>query len=443
MTRATATQSLWWLSEKGVLLGLTLVTQIVLTRVLGPSGFGDLAYVLALLALLLPVAQFGISGLVAKALLERPAEETPILRAALWLRTFGATLAIALGLIYWIAFESPGARVAPAALLALLAAQLFNSYQVLEFWFQARQRAAELVRWRIGALLAGALLKVAIALATRSVTAVAVAFAFEILLTSVAYRAAFRAATGHAPGLAVPAGPVLQWVRWLRARSPWLLASGIAEILYLKVDILLLGQLRGAADTGIYAVAARLSEVWYTIPVVLAATLFPALWARRAEPARYQQALQSSLDLLVTIALAIALLTQWLAAPLVELLFGSAYAAAAPVLTLHIWAGIFVFMRALVSRWLIAEDLIRFSLVTHLAGAVVNIAANLWLIPTQGPMGAAVATLLGYATASWFALFLSPKTRPMAWMMGRALLLPLRWPSLAAYARRALAGGAA
>ncbi len=129
---------------------------------------------------------------------------------------------------------------------------------------------------------------------------------------------------------------------------------------------------------------------------------------------------------------------QWLAAPLVSALFGAEYAAAAPVLALHIWAGVFIFMRALLSRWLVAEDLLRFSLVTHLAGAVINVVGNLILIPRHGPLGAAIATVVSYAVASWLALFASAATRPMAWKMARALLLPLRWRALAGYAREAL-----
>jgi PST family polysaccharide transporter len=88
------------------------------------------------------------------------------------------------------------------------------------------------------------------------------------------------------------------------------------------------------------------------------------------------------------------------------------------------------------SRWLLAEDLLRFSLVTHLSGAVMNVALNLLLIPGYGAVGAAVATVISYACAGWLALFFSARTRPMGLMMARALLLPLRWRDLAGYSRR-------
>jgi Na+-driven multidrug efflux pump len=90
----------------------------------------------------------------------------------------------------------------------------------------------------------------------------------------------------------------------------------------------------------------------------------------------------------------------------------------------------------LLNRWLTAEDLLRFALVTQLAGAAMNVALNILLIPTYGAVGAAIATVISYATASWLALFLSARTRPMGWMMAKSLLLPLRWHDVSRYVRQ-------
>jgi O-antigen/teichoic acid export membrane protein len=117
----------------------------------------------------------------------------------------------------------------------------------------------------------------------------------------------------------------------------------------------------------------------------------------------------------------------------VATIFGSEVAGSAAILTVHIWASIFIFMRAVFSRWLIAEDLPRFSLATHVAGAVMNIALNLWWIPSYGALGAAYATLVSYSFASWITLYLHPRTRPIAHMMARSLCLPVRWSALRAY----------
>jgi PST family polysaccharide transporter len=426
-----ASNSGWWLAERAGVLLLTLVTSIVVVRTLGPAQYGELSYLLALAGLLAPLAQFGISGLVARALLEGPNDEAAVLRAAMLLRLAGCVLAFVVGALYWLAFEEHGSG--RWLLLVLLAAQFATVFQVAEFWFQVRLEAARLVPWRTGATIVAAVLKMAVAAATGDSRWVAAAFALEFLLTGGAAWLALRRAGGR---WTVP-GRSPEWLQWFARRSPWLLLSGLAEVIYLRIDIVLLERLRGVEEAGIYAVAARLSEVWYMVPVALMGAVFPVLWQRRTDAAAYERSLQGSLDLLCGLALLLAVLVQWLGAPLVELLFGARFAASVPVLQIHIWAGVFVFMRALLSRWLLAEDLLRFSLVTHLAGALLNVALNLLLIPRYGAIGAAAATVASYAAAGWLALFMSARTRPIGWMMGRALLLPLRWGTLAGYWRRA------
>jgi O-antigen/teichoic acid export membrane protein len=431
--RLILSNSGWWLADRALALAATLVTHVVLVRCLGPAGFGELSYLLAVVGLLLPLTQLGVAGLVVRALLEKPDQEPAILAAALWLRALGCLLAVLAGAVYWALFDpAAGDRT---VLLVLFAAQCATLFQVLEFWFQVRMVPARLVAWRSSVVLIAAALKIAVALEGGGANAVALVFAGEYLLLGAAHLIAYHGASGRWAWPSLERG----WLAWFGRRAPWLLLSGLAEIVYLRIDIVMLERMQGVEAAGLYAVAARLSEVWYAVPVLLVASIFPVLWAKRADRAAWDRGLQVGLDGLCGLALGLALAMQWLAGPLVTTLFGTAYVAAVPILALHIWAGVFIFMRALLSRWLVAEDLLRFSLVTHLAGAVINVVGNLVLIPRHGPLGAAIATVLSYAAAGWLALFLSAATRPMAWKMARALLLPLRWRALAGYARMGLA----
>ena len=108
-------------------------------------------------------------------------------------------------------------------------------------------------------------------------------------------------------------------------------------------------------------------------------------------------------------------------------MFGEVYKNAASILMIHIWAALFIFMRALFSRWIVIEDVLIFSMITHGSGALLNIVLNYILIPQYGGEGAAYATLFSYATSSYFALLLYFKTRPIFWMMTKSLFSPLRY----------------
>ena len=160
----------------------------------------------------------------------------------------------------------------------------------------------------------------------------------------------------------------------------------------------------------------------------MAASFFPSLLKfKETDKQKYQQQLQRLCDVLFISALVIAFMLTFLSDWLIVFLFGDEYYAAGKILALHIWAGVFVFMRALLSKWLLAENLLFFSLVTHGVGAIINIGLNLWLIPMYHGVGAAIATVISYAFASYIVLFFHPSTWPMAKIMTKSLFFPSRF----------------
>jgi O-antigen/teichoic acid export membrane protein len=209
-------------------------------------------------------------------------------------------------------------------------------------------------------------------------------------------------------------------------QSFWLILSGIAAVIYLKIDQVMLGQMVGREEVGIYSVAVRLSEVWYFFATAVVVSVFPSLLKQRSDNlSLYNKRLQQVSDFLFVSALLSAICVSFLSPVLIPVVFGEAYKGSAALLSIHIWAGLFVFMRALVSKWLIAEHLLQFSLLSHGMGALVNVVGNYLLIPSLGGLGAAYATVLSYAMASYVTFWLHPSTLPIAKIMTRSLLLPL------------------
>ena len=226
---------------------------------------------------------------------------------------------------------------------------------------------------------------------------------------------------------------ILNWkfsfvlAKTLLSQSWPLIISSFGSVIYLKIDQLMLAQMTTDASVGIYSVAVRLSEVWYFIPMAIATSFFPSLLKTREQGIEiYHSKLQKVYDLLVYAALILAIPITFLATPVIKILYGNAYEESGLILSIHIWASVFIFMRALLSKWLIAENMFIFSLVTHASGAIINILFNLLLIPKFGGVGAAIATLISYATASYFALFLHSQTWVMGLMMTKAMLAPIR-----------------
>ena len=196
-----------------------------------------------------------------------------------------------------------------------------------------------------------------------------------------------------------------------------LIIGAIAIMMYMKIDQIMLGQMMGDDAVGIYSAAVRISEVWYFIPMAITASVFPAiLEAKKINEEKYYGRLQKLFDLMVLISVSVAVLMTFLSTPIITLLYGDAYVASGPVLSIHIWASIFVFLGVAASRWFLAENKQTLSLQRSVLGAVLNILLNLILIPHHGLIGAAVATIISHCFAVFFLDFMQVETRTMFYM---------------------------
>jgi PST family polysaccharide transporter len=206
-------------------------------------------------------------------------------------------------------------------------------------------------------------------------------------------------------------------------KDSWpLILSTIAVAIYMKIDQIMLGQMIGDEAVGIYSAATRISEAWYFIPTVIAASVFPAiLEAKKNSEKQYYERLQKLYDLMVIISVIVALPMTFLSTQVIILFFGEAYSGAGPILAIHIWAAVFVFMGVASGKWFIAENNQLLSFQRTALGAVLNVGLNLWLIPVYGAVGAALATILSYAVAAFFSDLLQQKTRKMFYMKVSAL----------------------
>src|SRR5690606_33611047 len=158
-------------------------------------------------------------------------------------------------------------------------------------------------------------------------------FAIEILLQSLMYILFYSAYRGR----------ILNWefswcyLKKLIKQSSFLIFSGIAAAIYLKIDMVMLTKMVGEGVTGEYAVASRMSEIWYFLPTAIVTALFPALLnTRRIALVQYQFRLQKTSDGLFLLALIIVVPVILLAPWLIKVLYGVDYANAANILKVHI-----------------------------------------------------------------------------------------------------------
>jgi PST family polysaccharide transporter len=413
----------WLVGEKVLSMVLVLLVNVFVARHLGPESFGLLNYLLAVIALLIPLSSLGLNAIVTRELVTLKHSYLSIMTTVTVIRFLGGVLAsiILITCLYLGVFSRLEGKHWAIILLSL--ANLLVAFHVIDFWFQAKVQSKYIVKVRFLSVVIISTIKLTLVYFKAPLSAFIWAAALESLLLSLGFIVIYKFKKG---GFKLSTFDFSYGINLLK-QSKWLILSGLASIIYLKIDQVMLTEMVSTTENGIYSVASRISEVWYFFPTALAASFFPSLLKiKEMNKEKYQQQLQRLCDVLFISALVIALAVTFLSDWLIVFLFGDEYFAAGSILALHIWAGVFVFMRALLSKWLLVENLLFFSLVTHGVGAIINIALNLWLIPIYFGVGAAIATVVSYAFASYFVLFFHPSTWPMAKIMTKSLFFPSR-----------------
>ena len=137
-------------------------------------------------------------------------------------------------------------------------------------------------------------------------------------------------------------------------KNSWpLILQGVAVMLYMRIDQIMIKEMLGEREVGLYSAAVRLSEAWYFVPAIITTSLFPAIVnAKKTSKDLYHARLQRLYTTLVWLAIAIAALMTFLSDWLITLLYGEAYKDAGRVLIIHIWAGVFVSIGVASGSWL-------------------------------------------------------------------------------------------
>jgi len=400
---------------------VSLIVNLAITRYLGPILFGDLSFGLSLVAILAAVGGLGLDTFIIREVIQEPARRDEILGTSLVLRMVanGLLIPIAIG-IYLISHNfssNPGDSL--TLLIALLAfASFFKSFNVIDSYFQSQVQSKYVVQVQNVSLIVTSVFKILII--TFSLPLIYIVFAYIV--------DAVVLATGLVIAYQNRGLKILNWTfnkeraKFLLIKSSPLILSAVMVTIYMKIDVVMLKSV-GSKAVGIYSSAQNLSEAWYFIPSAIVVSVFPALLnARKTDLSRYEKRLGNLYDLLVYINIPIAVFISFFGSDLIHLAYSGKYDGAGPMLSIHIWSGIFVFLGMASSQYLIAEGYTKISFYRTAAGAITNILLNFWLIPKYAGFGASIATLIACFVSTFYVLLI-PKTRHQGIMMLKSLFL--------------------
>jgi polysaccharide transporter, PST family len=408
----------WLFADKVLRMGFGLIVGVWLARYLGVQQFGVLNYATAFVSIFNPLATLGLDAVVVRRLVAEPLQQQKIMGTSFWMR-FIAGWVTWLVTICGICLLRYDDRTTIVTVLILGAANVFQSMDTIDLWFQSRVQSKYSVVAKNVAFAIATIIKIVLILCQAPLLAFVSVFLLEIFLGAIGLIFVYQ-----------KQGQILRLWQWSRAlarellkESLPLILSGLTIMIYMRIDQIMLGQIIGDKSVGIYSAATRISEIWYFIPMTVSSSVMPSIFkAKEISEQLYYQRIGQLNRGLVWLSIAVAIIMTFIARPIVVLLFGNNYIESGAILAIHIWASVFVFTGVATSGWFIAENLTYLSLYRTLSGAIVNVLLNIFLIPMYGGLGAAIATIIAQAIASFISNGINPKTRKLFKVQIRSLL---------------------
>ena len=410
----------WMMGEQILRIVAGLFVGIWVARYLGPERFGLFSYVLAFAGLFGGLAKLGLDGIVVRELVCNPDRRETYLSTAFWLKILGALLVLCL-IICALALSNNDHTTSILVVIVSLGL-FFQSFEVVEFHFQSKVQAKVVSICKVIQLLLSSIIKILLIVADADLISFVMVSAFDMVSLAITYIVAYRIRE-KSWFLNVFDYEVAK--EFLKSSWP-LMFSTLVVMIYLRIDQIMIKEILGEYELGVYSAATKISEACYFIPTIVSTALFPAVLSVKNNKLEYEERFLRICKFVFLISLSISSVLYIMSEQIIIMLYGIDYSESARILSLHALGMVFAFSGIVSSKWFISENLQLYTLKRTMIGAVVNVALNLIMIPRMGIEGAVYATLLSQILASYLINCTSKKTRGLFYMQTKAFFLVVR-----------------
>lgn len=392
----------WQMAQQIYSMILSLIIGAVSARYLGPSNYGLLNYGATLIMITGSITSLGLDEIIMNALVMHKDKRGVYIGTALILRLFASVIGVFVIAGVIVVLEPQNKVLWVITILQSM--QLFGTlYMVFNYWFQVELKSKFVsIAYIIGLTISGA---------------------WRVLLLVMNASVNFFAFTASLQGFIVLIIVALCYFKVSDEKLKWnadvaknllrqgyhYILSGIAVMIYMQMDKVMVGKILGEEQLGFYSAASHIANLWLFVPKAIINSARPiVLDGKNIEKETSTQGIyMSRLVRLVFAMIVLGILVGicftsfgWL---VVKVLYGNAFMAAVPVLIVLIWATTLSQLGTINGIWIASEGYNRLLKYTVWAGAIANLVSNFLLIPLLGIVGAAIGTLLAQVVVQFIA----------------------------------------
>jgi O-antigen/teichoic acid export membrane protein len=375
-----------------------LLVSIILSRSLGPEGYGIYSAILVVPMLVMSIIQMGVRGSAIYYMGNKQYDQDKVVSNILILLGITSTLGILVSLLTFMVLNDENFTILLILLVVLIIpSRLANMYIGGIFIGKEQISRAYLFVWLtvllnlVAVVIFVVLLKMDVAGALISV------LVSGYIVTFVVFRIIFREYSVRLK----PDREVIKKILGMGAL--FAMAFAVIQLNY-RIDILILDRMAGEAEVGYYSLAVSISEKLWQLPLAVGVVLM----SRTANATDQQLINRQTARLLRVsmIAIVLAVILLYFIAPfIVPLIWGSDFEPSVQLLQYILPGILFMSIYRIISSRLSGIGMPHISIYVFLPALILNIVLNWWWIPLQGAMGAVLATNVSYTWASVIYLF--------------------------------------
>ena len=395
--------SIWMIIGRIYQMILSLIVGSLTARYLGPDNYGILNYSLSYINILNVICSLGFEGVLVKRIINGD-KENELIGTTLFLRIIASIFSIT-GLIIFFSVTSTDTVTRTVAIIQSISL-IFNIYEIIELWLQAKMMSKYAVLARSLASTLVGLWKILLLCLNISVSFFAISTIIESLAILIVLLISYYKLKGSKPKLNKK-----NMITLIKEGSQFLLSS-ICIIIYTRMDKIMLGTLIDNKTVGIYSAALIISELWQFIPMAIINSSRPLLLEYKKQSQKeYQNKIMLVYSIIIILGIFVGLFIMIFGNIIIGILYGQDYLSAYPSLCILVWASSFAVLGSARTTWLITENKERYLKYFVLWGAIINLILNFILIKPFGAIGVAVATLISQFCVSIVAPFIYKETR--------------------------------
>jgi O-antigen/teichoic acid export membrane protein len=395
----------WIFGGKIFSLIISFIATAYIARNLGPTNYGQLSYAISYVGLFGFIASLGLDQIVYRDIIRFPEKKNKYLTTAFLIKSLAAiiTICICTGVAFFLSSKD----VSLFLIFIISLTFLFNPFQLLNYEFQAEAKSKYPTLVSLVAVLILNTLKIIVIFNNQGVIYLALIILLEPILMGAGLLYYRLKIYGGFKEIIFDKTIALNL---LRDSFPLIFATAFFGI-YARIDQVMIKNMLNTESVGLYDAAVRISELWYFLPNIIVASLFPAIInAKNVSQEIYYRRIKKLFIVVLVVSLTTAVITTFLSKYFILIIFGVGFMGAVSVLNIYVWSNIGATLNMLSQQILISENLSKKISIMIFLGMIINVSLNFWLIPVYGISGAAVATLISYIIP-FVSLFLFKNTR--------------------------------